>query len=470
VASETALERAIDKRYGSAPAAASRVSRGNRDLTRDDLPSFGRSGVDLDGLADAPGAEPGDRGATGADEDEIDLTHLAGASGAPPVVKLVNVLLVDSLKRGASDIHVEPYETEFRVRLRIDGVLYKVMELPVTLKEPIASRIKAMAKMDIADKRLPQEGRIGIRLRIKDRSHELRFRVSCLPTLGGETIGLRLIDGAKPILNMTKLGFEPASLERFRRALDTGSGLVLLTGPRRSGKTNTLLAGLVSLNRPDLNIVIAGDRIEFDVPGTNQAQVPERAWAQYLPLVLKQDADVLVVGDVKGPGAAEAAVTAALGGHLVLAVMTEPDCCAALDALIEAGIHPSRLARALTLVLTQRLVRRICTDCRTEVPSEAVVEDLLSLGVDPVKARAIQASRGQGCRSCHGTGYRGQTGLFECMPISEPIRGMIAGNTPPLAIFREALAEGMLSLPWAGIEKIDQGITTVEEVLREAGA
>jgi type IV pilus assembly protein PilB len=449
VASDAALEKAIERHYGAAP---SRVKA--NDLTMEDMASFGLSEADLAYVDSLP--EAGARAAAGQKpEKEIDLGKMTRDVDALPVVKLVNVLLIDSLKRGASDIHIEPYEKEFRVRFRIDGILYNVMALPMKLRDPLTSRIKTMARLDVGEKRLPQDGSIRIRMRIEDRSRELDFRVSCMPTLWGEKVVLQTLDRSRLGLDMATLGFEPETLRTFQRAIARPHGIVLVTGPRRSGKTNTLYASLASLNKPDVSIWTAEDPVEFDVPGLNQVWVREQDLQGGHPLFMQKDPDIVMVGEIQGALMAKSALKTALRGHLVLAGMTANDGLGALEALSEMGIPASSLARGLRLLLTQRLVRRICNECKTEVSSE-----------DDVKA-GRRLYEGQGCRSCDRTGYRGRIGLFEALPISAAIGEMISRQAMPSAIHAQAVTEGMATLHVAGIEKVRQGVTTLREVLRE---
>src|SRR5512135_3669324 len=307
------------------------------------------------------------------DDDEIDLGNLTKSADAAPVVKLSNVLLVDALKRGASDIHIEPYEKEFRVRFRIDGILYNVMALPLKLKDPLISRIKIMAKLDIAEKRLPQDGRIKIKMKVEDRSRALDFRVSCLPTLWGEKIVLRLLDKSKLMLDMTKLGFEPESLRRFQAAIARPYGIVLVTGPTGSGKTNTLYSALSALNTRDTNIMTAEDPVEFNLRGVNQVQIREAVgltFAVALREFLRQDPNIILVGEIRDYETAEIAVKAALTGHLVLSTLHTNDAPSSISRLVNMGIEPFLVGTAVNLIQAQRLVRRLCPQCKTEVTKD----------------------------------------------------------------------------------------------------
>jgi type IV pilus assembly protein PilB len=484
VASETSLEEAIEKYYGSTRSLQLKQDSGGLGLgtapslkdvmkdapglTVDDMASVGLSEVDLDSIAD----EEADVETVKTEEDEIDLNQLARSSEAAPVVKLTNVLLVDSLKRGASDIHIEPYEKEFRVRFRIDGILYNVMALPLKLKDPLTSRIKIMAKLDISEKRLPQDGRIKIRLKVEDRSRDMDFRVSCLPTLWGEKIVLRLLDKSKLMLDMTKLGFEQSSLEKFQRAIAKPYGIVLVTGPTGSGKTNTLYSALSSLNKPDTNIMTAEDPVEFNLMGINQVQIRDNIglnFAAALRSFLRQDPNTILVGEIRDFETAEIAIKAALTGHLVLSTLHTNDAPSTVSRMVNMGIEPFLVGTAVNLIQAQRLIRRVCSGCKEEV-RDVPAKTLVDIGVSPEEVGAIKLFKGRGCGTCNGTGYKGRVGLYEVMEITEGLRDLILMGATSPEIRRKAIEEGMLTLRMSGIEKLKQGITTVEEVLRETVA
>jgi type IV pilus assembly protein PilB len=487
VASETSLEEAIEKYYGSTRSlelhkgaggggggftgmlggagASLKEALDGPGLTVDDMASVGLSEVDLDSMAEAEADVE-----TVKEEDEIDLGNLAKSSEAAPVIKLTNVLLVDSLKRGASDIHIEPYEKEFRVRFRIDGVLYNVMALPLKLKDPLTSRIKIMAKLDIAEKRLPQDGRIKIKMKVEDRSRDLDFRVSCLPTLWGEKIVLRLLDKTKLMLDMTKLGFEPHSLERFKNAIAKPYGIVLVTGPTGSGKTNTLYSAIASLNKPDTNIMTAEDPVEFNLPGINQVQIRDNIglnFAAALRSFLRQDPNIILVGEIRDYETAEIAVKAALTGHLVLSTLHTNDAPSTVSRMVNMGIEPFLVGTAVNLIQAQRLVRRICAKCKVDISADVPSKTLIDIGFQPDQVGSFQVVKGRGCANCNGTGYKGRVGLYEVMEITEGIRDLIMVGATAVEIKRKALEEGMLTLRLSGLEKIRNGVTTVEEVLRE---
>ena len=497
VASESSLEEAIEKYYGSTRSLELRREAGGgggghgggggssgmgfpmlggnspslKDvmdgptLSVDDMASVGLSEVDLDAMSDAEA----DVETVKEQDDEIDLGKMTRDVDAAPVVKLTNVLLIDSLKRGASDIHIEPYEKEFRVRFRIDGILYNVMALPMKLKDPLTSRIKIMAKLDIAEKRLPQDGRIKIKMKIEDRSRDLDFRVSCLPTLWGEKVVLRLLDKSKLMLDMTKLGFEPGSLERFKKAIAKPYGIVLVTGPTGSGKTNTLYSAIAALNKPDVNIMTAEDPVEFNLPGINQVQIKDAIglnFAAVLRSFLRQDPNIILVGEIRDYETAEIAVKAALTGHLVLSTLHTNDAPSTVSRLVNMGIEPFLVGTAVNLIQAQRLIRRVCASCKFEV-TDFPTATLIEVGVAPEMVGTFKLYKGRGCGACNGTGYKGRVGLYEVMEISEAVRDLVLVGATAVELRRKALEEGMLTLRMSGIEKVKAGITTVEEVLRE---
>ena len=492
VASETSLEEAIDKYYGSSRSMQLKQDGDGRgggghsmgaaglklgdspslkdmmegpSLSFDDMASVGLSEVDIDSIAQ----EEADVETVKDQDDEIDLGALAKSSEAAPVIKLSNVLLIDALKRGASDIHIEPYEKEFRVRFRIDGILYNVMALPMKLRDPLISRLKIMAKLDISEKRLPQDGRIKIRLKVEDRSRDMDFRVSSLPTLWGEKVVLRLLDKTKLMLDMTKLGFEPESLERFKRAISKPYGIVLVTGPTGSGKTNTLYSAIAALNKPDTNIMTAEDPVEFNLAGINQVQIKDQIglnFASALRAFLRQDPNIILVGEIRDYETAEIAVKAALTGHLVLSTLHTNDAPSTISRLVNMGIEPFLVGTAVNLIQAQRLIRRVCAGCKmelTDVPSKTLIE----IGFPPEAVGTFKLYKGRGCGTCNGTGYKGRVGLYEVMEISEGIRDLIMVGATAVEIKRKALEEGMLTLRMSGLEKIKSGVTTIEEVLRE---
>jgi type IV pilus assembly protein PilB len=402
------------------------------------------------------------------DNEEIDLAELARASEDAPVVRLVNVLLVDSLRRGASDIHVEPYEKDFRIRFRIDGVLYDVMHPPMKMRDPLISRLKIMAKLDISEKRLPQDGRIKIRVKVDNRSRELDFRVSTLPTLFGEKVVLRLLDKDKLMLDMTKLGFEEKSLEIFKRNISKPYGMVLVTGPTGSGKTNTLYSALQALNTSETNIMTAEDPVEFNLPGINQVQMKEQIglnFAAALRSFLRQDPNIVLVGEIRDFETAEIAIKAALTGHLVLSTLHTNDAPSTISRMVNMGIEPFLVATSVNIIQAQRLIRRVCIDCKEEVklPVEAYIE----IGFSPEEAPTIKSYKGRGCQTCNGTGYKGRVGLYEVMEITDELRELIIIGASAIELRKRAIELGMITLRQSGLYKLREGTTTIEEVVKE---
>ncbi|HLL14477.1 MAG TPA: type IV-A pilus assembly ATPase PilB [Pyrinomonadaceae bacterium] len=405
------------------------------------------------------------------EDDEIDVSSLARMSEDAPVVRLVNVLLVDALQRGASDIHIEPYEKEMRIRFRIDGVLYDVMHPPLRLRDALISRIKIMSKLDISEKRLPQDGRIKIKLRSEGRSRELDFRVSTLPTLFGEKVVMRLLDKEKLMLDMTKLGFEPESLVKFKRNIERPYGMVLVTGPTGSGKTNTLYSALQSLNTTETNIMTAEDPVEFNLMGINQVQMKEQIglnFAAALRSFLRQDPNIVLVGEIRDFETAEIAIKAALTGHLVLSTLHTNDAPSTISRLMNMGIEPFLVATSVNLIQAQRLIRRVCVECKEVVPTPA--EALVEIGFTAEEARDVKIYKGRGCGKCNNTGYKGRVGLYEVMEITDDIRELILIGASALELRKRAVENGMLTLRSSGLVKIRNGVTTIEEVVRETVA
>jgi type IV pilus assembly protein PilB len=400
--------------------------------------------------------------------EEIDLAVLTRESEGAPVVRLVNVLMVDSLRRGASDIHVEPYEKDFRIRFRIDGVLYDVMHPPMKLRDPLISRLKIMAKLDISEKRLPQDGRIKIKVKIDDRSRELDFRVSTLPTLFGEKVVLRLLDKDKLMLDMAKLGFEPESLEKFQRNISNPYGMVLVTGPTGSGKTNTLYSALQTLNTSETNIMTAEDPVEFNLEGINQVQMKEQIglnFAAALRSFLRQDPNIILVGEIRDFETAEIAIKAALTGHLVLSTLHTNDAPSTISRLVNMGIEPFLVATSVNIIQAQRLIRRVCKDCKEEV--HYAPEALVEIGFKEEESKTLKMYKGSGCEACLDTGYRGRIGLYEVMEVTDELRELIIIGASSIELRRKAIELGMITLRESGLCKLREGITTVEEVVKE---
>ncbi len=373
-----------------------------------------------------------------AEESELDTATLEKAAEEAPIIKLVNLILTDSVKRGASDIHIEPYELEMRVRFRVDGQLATVMTPPLRLKDAITSRLKIMAKLDIAEKRLPQDGRIMIKYKADGKKKELDFRVSTVPTLYGEKVVMRLLDKENLRLDMTKLGFEPESLKKFERNILKPYGMVLVTGPTGSGKTNTLYSSVATLNTVDTNIMTAEDPVEFQLAGINQIRDFETA---------------------------EIGVKAALTGHLVLSTLHTNDAPSTISRLMNMGIEPFLVATSVNLICAQRLVRRVCSNCKEEldVPQQALID----AGYTAEESKTTKIYHGKGCTTCNKRGYKGRTGLYEVMEINDELRELILVGASALELKKKAIEQGMITLRRSGLIKVALGQTTMEEVLRE---
>jgi type IV pilus assembly protein PilB len=485
VASEIALRKAIDKHYGTprsvvlkerlksggAPTLGGDTSlddvMGSSALTMDDMASVGLGELNMDEITGMDAGADVDvvRGEEG---QEIDLSDLAKSSESAPIIKVSNLILIEALKAGASDIHVEPYEKEFRVRFRVDGVLHNIMALPMRTRDPLISRLKIMAKLDISEKRLPQDGRIKIRLRVEERSRDLDLRVSSVPTHFGEKVVMRLLDKSKLQLDMTQLGFDQEPLRRFKDAIDRPYGIVLVTGPTGSGKTNTLYSAVASLNDPTVNIMTAEDPIEFSLAGINQVQMKEQiglTFASALRSFLRQDPDIILVGEIRDFETAEIAVKAALTGHLVLSTLHTNDAPSTISRMMNMGIEPFLVATSVNCICAQRLVRRICSQCSEEV--ETPPQMLMQVGFAPDEAKSLRIKRGRGCERCNNTGYKGRVGLFEVLAFTDEIRDMILSGASSIELKRKAIEEGMVSLRMSGLQKIKEGATSLEEVLRE---
>jgi type IV pilus assembly protein PilB len=405
------------------------------------------------------------------EDEEMDVSQLADSAEEAPVVKLCNLILTDAIKRGASDIHIEPYEKEYRVRFRIDGILYEIMNPPLKLKDAMTSRMKILAKLDISEKRLPQDGRIKLKIKLEDKNKELDFRVSVLPTLFGEKIVMRLLDKDNLRLDMTKLGFEPESLVRFEEAIFKPWGMVLVTGPTGSGKTNTLYSALSKVNSPEVNIMTAEDPVEFNLPGINQVQMKEQIglnFAATLRSFLRQDPNIILVGEIRDFETAEIAIKAALTGHLVLSTLHTNDAPSTINRLMNMGIEPFLVATATQLIAAQRLVRRICSNCKEAV--DMTNQAIANLGYKKEEVGAFTIYKGRGCDKCNNTGYKGRVGLIEVMQIDDDIRDLILAGGTAIDIKKKAIENGMITLRRSGLIKIKEGMTTVEEVVRETVA
>jgi type IV pilus assembly protein PilB len=450
VASETAIAEAIRKNYGS-------VEERERKRELEEMVSF----ID-EGQSETLELEAEDEAA-------LNLEQLEKAAEEAPVIKLVNYFLTDAVKRGASDIHMEPYEKEYRVRYRIDGVLQTIMNPPNKLRDAIISRVKIMSKLDISEKRLPQDGRIMIKMLKDGKKKALDFRVSVLPTLHGEKIVLRLLDKENLHLDMTKLGFEPESLAKFQKAIFRPYGMVLVTGPTGSGKTNTLYSSIAQLNSPDTNIITAEDPVEFQIPGINQVQMKEQIglnFATALRAFLRQDPNIILVGEIRDFETAEIAIKAALTGHLVFSTVHTNDAPSTISRLMNMGIEPFLVATSVNLICAQRLVRRLCTECK--IQDKVSPQVLIDAGYTPEEARTVKVWKRQGCPVCGNKGYKGRVGLYEVVEITDEIRELILVGASALEIKKKALEQGTMTLRRSGLIKAAAGVTTLEEVMRES--
>jgi type IV pilus assembly protein PilB len=445
VASETDINDAIHKFYGDV-SSVDELSKVMKDLTAEEA-------ADLE---------------IASEEEELDAASLERAAEEAPIIKLVNLILTDAVKRGASDIHVEPYEKELRVRLRIDGILQNVMSPPLKLKDAITSRIKIMSKLDISEKRLPQDGRIMLKYMRDGKKKDLDFRVSTVPAIHGEKIVLRLLDKENLRLDMTKLGFEQKSLTMFERQILKPYGMVLVTGPTGSGKTNTLYSSIARLNTVETNIMTAEDPVEFQLSGVNQVQMKDQIglnFATALRAFLRQDPNIILVGEIRDFETAEIAVKAALTGHLVLSTLHTNDAPATISRLMNMGIEPFLVATSVNLICAQRLVRRICTGCKEEL--EVPEQVLLDGGYTPEETKTTKIYHGKGCQTCNNTGYKGRVGLYEVMEINDELRELILVGASAIELKKKALDQGMITLRRSGLTKVALGQTTLEEVIRE---
>lgn len=467
VASETEIVDAIKKYYGGGGSLAGMgtVSFQAQDFSLEEDKSS-NSEFDLidDNLVDVEEFDKLVHGAV--DNVEVIENQTADETDeiGGPIIKIVNGILIKAIKLGASDIHFEPYERSFRVRYRVDGVLRREMTLPIQIKNAIVSRLKIMSKLDIAERRLPQDGRIKLRL---GKGREMDFRVSTVPVLFGEKVVLRLLDKSALQLDMAKLGFEESSLEDFKNALRKPVGMILVTGPTGSGKTTTLYSALSELNKETENITTAEDPVEYNFMGINQVQMHEEiglTFASALRAFLRQDPDIIMVGEIRDFETAQIAVQAALTGHLVLSTVHTNDAPGTVTRLIDMGIEPFLISSAVILILAQRLIRKICMECRE--PIKVHPQLLIDLGVSPDEVKTFPVYKGKGCPICNNTGYKGRVGLYEVMPIKEEIKELILSRASTSEIKKEAMRLGMKTLRQSGIIKIRDGLSTIEEVLR----
>jgi len=396
-------------------------------------------------------------------EDQVNVAELEKATEDAPVVKLVNLILTDAIKKAASDIHVEPYEKSFRVRYRIDGVMYEVMQPPMKLRAAITSRLKIMSQLDIAERRLPQDGRI----KIKMGQREMDFRVSTLPTIFGEKVVLRLLDKSNLQLDMSRLGFDPKAQEDFEKAILAPYGMVLVTGPTGSGKTTTLYSALNRLNTTETNIMTAEDPVEYNLPGINQVQMKAEIGLNFsagLRAFLRQDPDIIMVGEIRDYETAEISIKAALTGHLVLSTLHTNDAPSTVSRLLNMGVEPFLVAASTNMILAQRLCRKVCSSCKEEIalPRGALVD----IGFSAEEAKGIKAFKGKGCMACSETGYKGRVALYEVMVITEQVKDAVLQGGSAAELRELARANGMKTLREAGLQKIREGATTIQEVMR----
>jgi len=401
------------------------------------------------------------------DIDEDD-SFMSDSGDDAPAIKLVNLIFQDAISKGASDIHFEPYEKVFRVRFRIDGILHEYMTPPMNIKNKVLSRVKLIAGIDIAEKRLPQDGRIKTKLRINEVTKSVDMRVSSLPTIHGEKIVIRILDKDNLMLDLTKLGFEPISLERFDRNISEPWGIVLVTGPTGSGKTNTLYSAIQKLNSEDVNIMTAENPVEFNLYGINQINIKDSIGLTFpasLRSFLRQDPDIILVGEIRDFETADIAIKAALTGHMVLSTLHTNDAPSTIARLINMGIEPFLVSSAVRLVIAQRLVRRLCTKCRTH--SKVPAQTLIDIGFAPESAKSVKVYEPKGCEKCNNSGYKGRIALFEAMEVDEEIKEHILVGSSTSELRQKAKEKGMLTLRMSGIEKVKQGLTSIEEVVRE---
>ena len=394
---------------------------------------------------------------------KADIFDLKESADEAPVVRLINMILTDAIRRGASDIHLEPYEKVFRVRFRIDGVLHEIMTPPKRLEAALTSRVKIMATLDIAERRLPQDGRIKLRYH----QREIDFRVSTLPTIFGEKTVMRILDKEALQLDLSALGFDPWSLEQFTKAIHSPYGMILITGPTGSGKTTTLYSAIHTINSPDINIMTAEDPVEYNLKGVNQVQVNDeigRTFAACLRSFLRQDPDVILVGETRDLETAQIGIRAALTGHLVLTTLHTNDCPSTPARLLDMGIPPFLVSSSMQLILAQRLGRRVCKDCKE--PYEASEESLVPYGHVPQGLGTLQFYKGKGCQTCNFTGMKGRVAIYEVMPVSTEIRDLVLRNATTNEIRDAAASQGMKTLRQNALQKVVDGVTTVEEVLR----
>ena len=445
IAPESSIIQAIDKYYGST--SGIEVQRFLEEIEMSDDSSIELIETDMDDVSVEAGGD--------IDEDA-------------PAIKLVNLVFNDAISKGASDIHFEPYEKNFRIRLRIDGILHEFMNPPMNLKNKVISRLKLIAGIDIAEKRLPQDGRIKTKMDVNGHKKVIDMRVSSLPTIHGEKVVIRLLDKDQLKLDLTDLGFEPQSLQRFERNITEPWGIILVTGPTGSGKTNTLYSAISKLNKEEVNIITAENPVEFNLFGINQVNIREHIGLTFpaaLRSFLRQDPNIILVGEIRDFETADIAIKAALTGHLVLSTLHTNDAPSTIARLVNMGIEPFLVTSSVRLVQAQRLMRRLCKICKAEVKVPA--QTLIEVGFSPEEAKAIKVFEAKGCDKCTHTGYKGRVGVFEVMEMDEELRELVLIGASTSELRQKAKEKGMLTLRQSGLEKVKQGITSVEEVLRE---
>jgi len=402
------------------------------------------------------------------EDEDYDIEELTKSTEEAPIITLVNTVFIDSIKKGASDIHFEPYEKSFRVRYRLDGTLYEMMNLAMKFKNPVLSRVKILSNMDIAEKRLPQDGRIKVRVKLENgNKKEVDMRVSSVPTIFGEKIVVRILDRGMLKLDLTKLGFEKSSMEKFKKAIQSPWGIILVTGPTGSGKTNTLYSAISNLNSTDTNIMTAEDPVEFYLEGINQVNIKEKIGLRFSTILrnfLRQDPDIMLVGEMRDYDTVDIAIKAALTGHLVFSTIHTNDAASSITRLVNMNVEPFLIADSVRLIMAQRLVRKLCKSCREE--HKLTPDALQDIGFSPEEAKKVKAYKPKGCPSCSNTGYKGRTALFEALEVTEEIKEMILSKARTRDIKKKAMEQGMLTLRQSGLEKTKKGITSVEEVLR----
>lgn len=402
------------------------------------------------------------------EEEEIDDDVLTESSTKAPIVTLVNSILADSIKKGASDVHFEPYEKTFRIRYRLDGTLYEMMNLAMRFKNAVISRVKILSNMNIAEKRLPQDGRMKMKVRLDNGERkDVDMRVSIVPTMFGEKIVIRILDKEMLNLDMSKLGLEKESLAVFSKGIKKPWGIILVTGPTGSGKTNTLYSAISTLNTIEKNIMTAENPVEFNLPGINQVDIKEEiglTFSNSLKSFLRQDPDIMLVGEMRDFETVDIAIKAAMTGHLVFSTVHTNDAASTINRLINMNVEPFLIADAVTMIVAQRLVRKLCKKCRTK--HSLTPEALVDIGFAPEEAKNVKAFKPYGCGECNNTGYKGRVGLFEIMENTEEIKDLILARAQAKEIRAKSIEQGMITLRRSGLLKIKKGITSIEEVVR----